>query len=180
MAYHGQSALLVEVAAGGAVLERVLEGGDHAATHPPAPKTIRASVSTTATPIPGPEELLAYGRAFLTVLSKRVTDASLDAVSQVQLVLAELPVELREFQGEVQAAAARELQQGATMLVQQNSSSDGRAAQTSVNSSKGSSTRNGPQDLGAVVDELRADIAASRSLLQQMRSKPVVASSLGK
>lgn len=124
--------------------------------------------------MPGPEELLAYSRAFLTVLSKRLADASLDAVSQVQLVLAELPVEMQEFQGQVQAAAARELQQGSTIAALQNSSSGSAKTQTSLNSSKGSSTRDGPQDLGAVVDELRADIAASRSLLQQMRSKPVI------
>jgi len=133
--------------------------------------------------LPGPEEVLAYGRAFLTVLSKRLADASLDAISQVQLVLAEMPVELREFQGQVEAAAARELQQTSTTLALQTSSSSSssngsmRAAQTSLNSSKGGSTRDNPQDLGAVVDELRADIAASRSLLQQMRSKPAVIAS---
>jgi hypothetical protein len=127
--------------------------------------------------LPGPEELLAYSRAIFSVLSKRLADASLDAVSQVQLVLAELPVELQEFQGQVQAAAARELQHGSTIAALPNSSSGSANTKTSLNSSKGSSTRDGPQDLGAVVDELRADIAASRSLLQQMRSKPVITNS---
>jgi hypothetical protein len=79
--------------------------------------------------------------------------------------LAEQPQRMREFADEVQAAADRELQSSGQQqrLLSTTSSGSGQGSTAGNNSS-------GRQDLEALVDDLRADIAASRALLQQIRA----------
>jgi hypothetical protein len=86
---------------------------------------------------------------------------------QVNIAIAEQPRKMREFQDEVQAVAERELQGSSSrqgLLASSSSSSNGSS------SSSSSSNTSGGKDLEAIVDELRADIAASRALLQQIKT----------
>lgn len=84
--------------------------------------------------------------------------------------LAEQPQRMREFAEEVQAAAERELQ-GSGQQQQQRLLSTTSSASTSAPAGTTSGSSGGSrQDLEALVDDLRADIAASRALLQQIRA----------
>ncbi len=81
--------------------------------------------------------------------------------------LAEQPQRMREFADQVQAAAEREMlgfgQQQQRLLTATSSASTSAQSSTAGSSSS-------KQDLEALVDDLRADIAASRALLQQIRA----------
>lgn len=95
----------------------------------------------------------------------------MDAAAEVSIQLAEQPRRMRDFAEDVQAAADRELA-GLGQPQQQllsSSSSASSSAKGGGSGTSGSSSSN-PQDLEALVDELRADIAASRALLQQIRT----------
>jgi uncharacterized protein YceH (UPF0502 family) len=86
---------------------------------------------------------------------------------QINIAIAEQPRRMKEFQDEVQAVAQRELQGSSSrqgLLASSSSSSSGSSSSTSSSSNAGS------KDLEAIVDELRADIAASRALLQQIKT----------
>jgi hypothetical protein len=76
---------------------------------------------------------------------------------------------MKEFQDEVQAVAERELSSSSRQpgLLTSSSSSSG-SSNGSISTS--SSNAAAGKDLEAIVDELRADIAASRALLQQIKT----------
>jgi len=129
-----------------------------------------AAASDPLSQLPQPiAEPLAYSKAFATVMLRHMTEAALDAAAELSMQIAEQPKRMREFSEEVQAAAERELKsstgQQQQLLATTSSASSGQASSGSTSSGSAGST-----DLEALVDDLRADIAASRALLQQIRS----------
>lgn len=131
-----------------------------------------SSSSAPAFPLPGPQTVLArtlaYARAVTDVAARRLADAALDAAADISICLAEQPQRLQELAAEIQAAAERELHGGGQQGLLSSSSSS--SASGSGSSSGDRSSSSSLPDLEATVDELRADIAACRSLLQQIRS----------
>ena len=117
-------------------------------------------------------EPLAYGKAFTNVVLRYVTEAAMDAAAELSMQVAEQPKRMREFTEEVQAAAERELRsaggQQQRLLTASTSASSGQQPSTAGGSI--GSSGSGHADLEALVDDLRADIAASRALLQHIRS----------
>lgn len=131
------------------------------------PVTCSAAASDPFRQLPQPiVEPLAYTKAFVDVTVRRLAEAALDTAAEVSMQLAEQPQRMREFADEVQAAADRELQSSGQQqrLLSTTSSGSGQGSSTAGNNSSGR------QDLEALVDDLRADIAASRALLQQIRA----------
>lgn len=116
-------------------------------------------------------EPLAYSKAFADVALRHLTDAAMDAAAEFSMQLAEQPKRMREFAEEVQAAAQKELQGNQQQRLLAATSSAGSSGQQGRggNSSSLSGLAN-QADLAALVDDLRADIAASRALLQQIRT----------
>ncbi|WIA41995.1 hypothetical protein OEZ86_009294 [Tetradesmus obliquus] len=106
----------------------------------------------------------------VTVASRRAAEVALDCASQMGIAIAEQPRRMKEFQDEVQAVAERELQSSSRQPGLLASSSSGSSSSSSSSSSTSSSSAAANKDLEAIVDELRADIAASRALLQQIKT----------
>jgi uncharacterized protein YceH (UPF0502 family) len=75
---------------------------------------------------------------------------------------------MKEFQDEVQAVAERELNGNSNRQpgLLASSSSSSSSSSGGISSSNAAASK----DLQAIVDELRADIAASRALLQQIKT----------
>lgn len=117
---------------------------------------------------------LAYVKAASDVAAQRATQAFLDVAVAAQSAIAESPQRLADFDAEVRALADRELQQlgqpGLLLPASTSASNSGTSGSTGAAGGGGGGASAGPQDLATVVDELRADIAASRALLQQLRS----------
>jgi uncharacterized protein (DUF305 family) len=113
---------------------------------------------------------VAYTKAFAAVVLRHLTESALDTAAEVSIQLAEAPKRMRQFAEEVQDAADRELQGSGQQ--QQRLLSSSSSASSGKGSSSGSSMSSsaGRPDLEALVDDLRADIAASRALLQQIRT----------
>lgn len=148
-----------------------------AAANLPPTQSLRRSVAVAAaasdpiSQLPQPiAEPLAYAKAFAAVAIRHLTESAMDAAAEVSIQLAEQPKRMREFSEEVQAAAERELQnsgqQTQRLLTATSSASSGQGS-SSISSMASSA---GSTDLEALVDDLRADIAASRALLQQIRA----------
>lgn len=132
-----------------------------------------AAASDPLSQLPQPiAEPLAYSKAFATVMLRHMTEAALDAAADISMQIAEQPKRMREISEEVQAAAERELKsstgQQQRLLTSTSSASSGQASSSTGGSTSSGSA--GSADLEALVDDLRADIAASRALLQQIRS----------
>lgn len=137
---------------------------------------MQVSAAASSQQLPQPiAEPLAYTKALVTVAVRHLTESALDAAADLSIALAEQPRRMREFADEVQAAAARDLQQqpqrllSATLSASSSSSQNGSSSGGGGASSMTGGTA-GRQDLEALVDDLRADIAASRALLQQIRA----------
>lgn len=115
---------------------------------------------------------LAYAKAASDVAVQRAAQALLDAAVATQSALIESPQRLADFDAEVRALADRELQQlgrpGLLLPAGSGVPAPGSSSTAAGSSSDGKAAA--PQDLETVVDELRADIAASRALLQQLRA----------
>jgi hypothetical protein len=106
------------------------------------------------------------------VVLRHLTESAMDAAAEVSIQLAEQPRRMRDFAEEVQAAADREmagLGQPQQRFLSSSSSASSSSSRGGSSGTSGSSSGNS-QDLEALVDELRADIAASRALLQQIRT----------
>lgn len=117
-------------------------------------------------------EPVAYTKAFAAVVLRYLAESALDTAAEVSIQLAEAPKRMRQFAEEVQDAADRELQGSGQQQQRLLSSSSLASSVQGSSSSSGSSMSSsaGRPDLEAMVDDLRADIAASRALLQQIRA----------
>jgi hypothetical protein len=137
---------------------------------------VAVSAAASSPQLPQPiAEPLAFTKALVTVAVRHLTESALDAAADLSIALAEQPRRMREFADEVQAAAVLELQNSGQQQPQRLLSSTS-SASSGQNDSSGSggagsmSSAAGRPDLEALVDDLRADIAASRALLQQIRA----------
>ncbi|PRW59941.1 thylakoid lumen sll1769 [Chlorella sorokiniana] len=99
------------------------------------------------------------GRALAEVLNERLGAALGDALADFGKWDAETRQTIREFQEEVMSRARREMLSSAGASDASGSSSSGAA-------DLGSTT---PPDLPALVDDLRAEVAATRAVVQQLR-----------
>eukprot|EP00197_Chlamydomonas_leiostraca_P004129 CAMPEP_0202872932 /NCGR_PEP_ID=MMETSP1391-20130828/22287_1 /ASSEMBLY_ACC=CAM_ASM_000867 /TAXON_ID=1034604 /ORGANISM="Chlamydomonas leiostraca, Strain SAG 11-49" /LENGTH=140 /DNA_ID=CAMNT_0049554079 /DNA_START=201 /DNA_END=623 /DNA_ORIENTATION=- len=126
---------------------------------PQLPVPLPAAVSSSSYDI---LQAFFYGRAFAITLSKRLGEAVVDAVAEVSRAAAERPQRLKDFQDEVAALARKEMAD-ASVPERAGSSGGGGGAD-------GSSTGTSEADVQALVDDLRAEIAYSRAILQQMRT----------
>lgn len=140
-------------------------------------RSAAVSAAASSQQLPQPiAEPLAYTKALVTVSVRHLTEFGLDAAADLSIALAEQPRRMREFVDEVQAAAARELQSSGQQQPQRLLSATSSASSSQNGSSSGGggassmTSTAGRQDLEALVDDLRADIAASRALLQQIRA----------
>lgn len=136
---------------------------------------MQVSAAASSQQLPQPiAEPLAYTKALVTVAVRHLTESALDAAADLSIALAEQPRRMREFADEVQAAAARDLQQQPQRLLSATLSASSSSQNGSSSGGGGASSMTGGtagrQDLEALVDDLRADIAASRALLQQIRA----------
>jgi hypothetical protein len=141
---------------------------------PPARRSIvaAAAASDPFGQLPQPiAEPVAYTKAFAAVVLRHLTESALDTAAEVSIQVAEAPKRMRQFAEEVQDAADRELK-GFGQQQQRSLSSSSSASSGQGSGSNGSIMSNSASrpDLEALVDDLRADIAASRALLQQIRA----------
>jgi len=106
-------------------------------------------------------EAFFYGRAFAITLSKRVSEALVEAVSDVGKVLSDRPKRIQEFQEEVAALARKEMLAASGSLPSESGESSGTSADRSST----------VVDVQAMIDDLRASIAESRAVLQQIKAE---------
>lgn len=141
-----------------------------------ATRRVAVSAAASSPQLPQPiAEPLAFTKALVTVAVRHLTESALDAAADLSIALAEQPRRMREFADEVQAAAVLELQnsgqqQPQRLLSSTSSASSGQNGNSSSGGAGSMSRAAGRPDLEALVDDLRADIAASRALLQQIRA----------
>lgn len=146
--------------------------------------TLLASLPTTTTarcpPSADPTsygilESFYYGRALAVTLNRWVGEAVVEVVSEISKQAAEQPQRLKDFQAEVEAAVRQEMAAGgapaaptAAPAGQSGSAAAGRLGKGAAGGKKAAPPP--PVDVQATVDEVRADIAASRSLIQQIKA----------
>ncbi|NBD33870.1 MAG: hypothetical protein GVY17_13135 [Cyanobacteria bacterium] len=103
------------------------------------------------------------GRAFAEVLGERIEDTLTNGLSELGQLEAKQREAMREFVEEVMARA--EQSEG------QSTPSTATTTQTSAASSTQTTTRRSPEDVQAMIDELRASIATLRTELNAYRSQ---------
>lgn len=118
-------------------------------------------------------EAFYYGRAFAITLNRRLGEAMVEVVSEVSKQLAERPERIKEFQQEIELLAQQEMTAEKLLESPTSTSSTGSMPKGNIRSASAS---RGPQrpalvDMEAVTDELRADIAASRSMIRRLMAK---------
>lgn len=104
-------------------------------------------------------EAFFVGRAVAEVLTERMEASFTDALSEVGKIEAELKEQLRAFTEEVMERANR--------------AAEAAGAAEGVPTGMGESSSSEPEDLQAVIDELRAEIASLRTEIQRHRSNSV-------
>ncbi|KAJ9521043.1 hypothetical protein QJQ45_022767 [Haematococcus lacustris] len=126
-------------------------------------------------------EAFFYGRALAITLSRRLSEVVVEVVSEISKAAAERPQRVREFQEEV-ATLARQEMASASLPSRSTGLAASGSGSTSSSSSSGSlggqlgqqaaggGAPSSPEELQVVVDDLRAEIAYSRAILQQMRA----------
>ncbi|KAI8469484.1 MAG: hypothetical protein J3K34DRAFT_280359 [Monoraphidium minutum] len=154
------------------------------ARHPAPQRTRRVRVAAAAAqdnPARGALEAFYYGKAFAAVLNRRLGEAAAALLSGATRAAADAPLQLQQMQDEVQAMVLEELGAEGMPSIAGGSSS---ASSTPGGGGGGGGLPTGgagdgikgyntaPTDLQAIVDELRADIAASRAVLQQLKAQP--------
>ncbi len=137
-------------------LHKLYRTNPHYHKHPP---------HHTASPSPLFEAFF-YGRAFAQVLNERLGEVATDVLSEAGKFAAEWDDNVASFEQEVQQRAANAQAEALGQPV---------TAKTALlpKNVAGSTTRGSvtptQQDVGAVVDALRADIAAARAALRQVK-----------
>ena len=108
-------------------------------------------------------EAFFYGRAFAQVLNERLGEAATDVLAQTGRFAAEWDSTVASFEAEVtqRAATAQAEALGQPVPAQPTNASAAPAANAT------------PQDAAALVDELRADIAATRAALLRVKQATV-------
>ncbi|AFZ45940.1 hypothetical protein PCC7418_3836 [Halothece sp. PCC 7418] len=104
------------------------------------------------------------GRAFAEVLGERIEDTVTNSLSELGQLEAKQREAMRDFVEEVMARA--EQNEG-----QSTSSATSTTTEPSSASSTKTTTRRSPEDVQAMVDELRASIASLRTELNAYRSQ---------
>ncbi|KIZ01047.1 hypothetical protein MNEG_6916 [Monoraphidium neglectum] len=143
---------------------------------------VAAAASLPDNPSRSVLEAFYYGKAFATVLNTRLGELAASALGDASRAATDLPLQLQKFQDEVQSLVREELGAAgagagagpAAALVggaPAGSSSGGGALPTGGAGDGVRGYNTAPTDLQAIVDELRADIAASRAVLQQLKSQ---------
>lgn len=138
--------------------------------HLAAPRRIAHTQAASTAELSAPEPLqsqVAYAKAFMTVALRHASEAALDTAASINMLMAEQPRRMQEFQNEIQAVVEREMRGSSQRLITSRSSASS-SSQGNSSSATGSSAGTAV-DLEALIDELRADIAACRSLIQQIR-----------
>jgi len=102
------------------------------------------------------------GRAFAEVLGERLEDTVTNSLSELGQLEAKQREAMREFVDEVMTRAEQSEAQA---------TSTGTTTQTSTASSTQTTTRRSPEDVQAMIDELRASIATLRTELNAYRSQ---------
>ncbi|GBF89401.1 hypothetical protein Rsub_01973 [Raphidocelis subcapitata] len=111
---------------------------------------------------------LSYGRAFAAVAARRLGELAAAAAGEAGKAASEAPAWLQEFQSEVEAAAREGMGGGGGAFGDDGAGGGGWSGGGGSGGGSGRLPTAGAGD-GAIVDELRADIAASRAVLQQLR-----------
>ncbi len=114
-------------------------------------------------------EAFFFGKALAEVANERLGTAAADILAAVGVAQAELPRALEAMQEEVAARARREMDEAS-----------GGAGGALPNGGSGSSSGGGgaiaarpaAPDAAEAADELRAEVAAARAALRQLRQKP--------
>lgn len=101
------------------------------------------------------------GRAFAEVLGERLEDTVTNSLSELGQLEAKQREAMREFVEEVMARAEQNEGQPSTTTT----------TQTPPSSSPAKSTRRSPEDVQAMIDELRASIASLRTELNAYKSQ---------
>jgi hypothetical protein len=113
-------------------------------------------------------EAFFFGKALAEVANERLGTAAADLLAAVGVAQAELPRALEAIQEEVAARARREIDEA--------SGGAGGALPGGASSSSGGgaiAARPAAPDAAEAADELRAEVAAARAALRQLRQKPV-------
>ncbi|KAL4859221.1 putative thylakoid lumen protein [Chlorella vulgaris] len=109
-------------------------------------------------------EVLYVGRAIAEVLSERLGAAFGDALADFGRLDAETRQAMREFQEDVMARAQREMAASA-------GGSGSSVASDGTSTTTFGSAAGAPPDLPALVDDLRAEVASARAVVQQLKLK---------
>lgn len=126
-----------------------------------------ASITTGPTSQSALLEAFFLGRAFAQVLNERLGEAATDVLAQTGRFAAEWDSNVASFEAEVQRRAATAL---AEALGQPQPA---QIQSTTPTAPPGGKTTTSSQDAAALVDEMRADIAATRAALQRVKQAAV-------
>eukprot|EP00798_Chlamydomonas_sp_ICE-L_P004869 gene4869-34630_t len=157
------------VAPRGALPTRSLTRMSAATEAKPAPDSTTTAIVKAPSKNPANRAVLEsffYGRALAMVWAERTVQFVLDASTDFPKALSEQPSIMAEFQNEVTTLARRDMAESTgTEMSESATSSSGRS------SSSKKAKADAESDMQAIVDELRAEIATTRAVLQQIRSE---------